>query len=155
MSSVGSCNSTRVQKWLEFSHKKVFLAVFTVNPVHLLSFQNQGHTREIQRDKMHKRIFCTVHSTVVIPGVLPGGVFFWELVRDARILFNYVSNFVWFAELHVWAQSLGVFFRPQQNTLEAVRSKVAQYSFNISGTDVLSASIRVGRRDNVVKTVGQ
>ena len=45
-------------------------------------------------------------------------------------------------------------FRPQQNILEAVRSQVSQYSFNISGTDVLPASVDVGGRNNVVKPVG-
>ena len=47
-----------------------------------------------------------------------------------------------------------LFFRPQQNTLEAVRSQVSQYSFNVSGTDSLPASIDVSRRNAVVTPVG-
>ena len=45
-------------------------------------------------------------------------------------------------------------FCPQQNTLESVRSQVSQYSFNVSGTDVLPASIDVGRHNKVAKPVG-
>ena len=45
-------------------------------------------------------------------------------------------------------------FRPQQNTLEAVRSQVSQYSFHVSGTAVLPASIDVGRCNYAMKAVG-
>ena len=47
-----------------------------------------------------------------------------------------------------------LFFRPQQNTLESVRSQVSKYSFNASGKDVLPASICAGRRNNAVMPVG-
>ena len=47
-----------------------------------------------------------------------------------------------------------LFYCPQQNSLEAVRSQVSQYSFNVSGRDVFPATIDVGRRNNVVKPVG-
>ena len=47
-----------------------------------------------------------------------------------------------------------LFHCPHQNSLEAVRSQVSQYSFNVSGRDVFPATIDVGRRNNVVKPVG-
>ena len=48
-----------------------------------------------------------------------------------------------------------LFFCPQQNTLETVKSQVSQYSFNVCRRDVLHVSIGVGRRNNNVgKPVG-